>query len=142
MEGSTWRKRGDATTEDSRYQQCPNPGGTSVLFKLPTSMGSESLKTFDEVIILEPNASDARYNKGSVLRELGRYDEAIKSYEEAIRLEPGAYDAWNGKGMALSKQGMYNEAIKTFNEAIWINPYYIAAWFNKGLALYMQYFKS
>jgi tetratricopeptide (TPR) repeat protein len=77
----------------------------------------EAIKTYDEVIRLDPNLEEAWNNKGVALDDQGKYDEAIKAYDEAIRLDPNLEEAWNNKGNALEVVGKTTEANAAFVKA-------------------------
>ena len=59
----------------------------------------------------------AWYNKGSVLYNLGKYDEALVALEEAISLDPKDATARNNKGFALKALGRNTEADAAFARA-------------------------
>lgn len=58
-------------------------------------------EAFQEAVTLDPGDSEAFYEKGLALAELGRYEEAIRAYDKALRLNPGDKDAYTMKGEAL-----------------------------------------
>jgi tetratricopeptide (TPR) repeat protein len=62
------------------------------------------------------------YNKGSSLRNLGKYSKAIECYNKAIEIDPNYSIAFNNKGKSLESLGKYSESIECFNRAIEINP--------------------
>ncbi len=61
----------------------------------------EAIKAYDKAIEINPQDSDAWYNKGVALDKLDKSDEAIKAYDKAIEINPQNSDAWYNKGIAL-----------------------------------------
>jgi tetratricopeptide (TPR) repeat protein len=54
-------------------------------------------------------------NKGSVLADLGRYDEAVQCFEKILSVEPNNAQAWRLKGMAFERLGLRKDARKCFD---------------------------
>ena len=48
----------------------------------------EAIKNYKDALAIKPNYSDASYNLGNVLKDLGHLDEAVKSYKKTIAIEP------------------------------------------------------
>ena len=46
------------------------------------------MEAFDKAIEINPQDSDAWYNKGLALTKLNKYDEAMKTYDKAIEIHP------------------------------------------------------
>ncbi|MBW4622777.1 MAG: tetratricopeptide repeat protein [Cyanosarcina radialis HA8281-LM2] len=95
-----------------------------------------ALASYDRLLALEPNNSDAWNLRGAVLYQLERYEEAISSFDQALALEPNNSDAWNLQGMALYKLEHYEEAISSFSQALVLVPDSAADWHLRGMALY------
>lgn len=49
---------------------------------------TEAIICYDEALKINPNYSNALYNKGIALNEIKRYEEAIVCYNEVIRVNP------------------------------------------------------
>ena len=60
----------------------------------------ETIKTYEKTIEINPNDSDAWYNKGVALGKLGKFNEAMKVYDKAIEINPNDSDAWYNKGVS------------------------------------------
>lgn len=71
---------------------------------------------FDSTILLQDHTK-AWYNCGTILGQLGMYDEAIEKLKEAVRLNPNYADAWNNWGMVLKEMGKEEEAKQKFLKA-------------------------
>ena len=59
----------------------------------------EAIQAYDRAIEINPQYTDAWYNKGETLRRQDKYDEAIQAYDKAIKINPqsqrpGAIKAW------------------------------------------------
>ena len=81
----------------------------------------EALQAIDKALELNPDYSDAWYNKGVALRKLGRYEEALQAIDKALKLKPDDFDAWYNKCVALRKLGRYKEAQIAFKKASELN---------------------
>ncbi|OJJ18942.1 hypothetical protein BI308_21965 [Roseofilum reptotaenium AO1-A] len=73
--------------------------------------------------------------KGSLLSELGRYEEAIDSFNRAVTIEMNYPSAWYHKGLALYHLGRNEEALINYDQALKINSDYYEAWNNRGNVL-------
>ena len=86
---------------------------------------------FDQAITLDPNYSDAYYNRGNANSKLAKYESAIVDFDQAIRLKPDFASAFNNRGVAknllveesdrdLAKQLVSHKAIpeKAFIDAV------------------------
>ena len=105
----------------------------SALFELERY--EEALTSYDKVIKLNPDHSNAWTNKGATLNELERYEEALTSYDKAIELNPDNSNAWSNKGATLGNLERYEEALTSCNKAIELNPDHSNAWTSKGATL-------
>jgi tetratricopeptide (TPR) repeat protein len=50
---------------------------------------NESLKYFDQALMIDQNFSEAWYAKGVALHNMMRYDEAIQCYTRSLAIDPG-----------------------------------------------------
>ena len=55
--------------------------------------------------------TDAMFNKGSVLDELGKYQDAITWYDKVLAIDGNNTKAMYNKGIALNNLGKYQEAL-------------------------------
>ena len=94
-----------------------------------------SLQYYDKAIDINPQFSEAWYNKGGSFTDLKIYEGAIESYNAAININPNYSEAWNNKGNVLGKLGRYEDAISAYDRTIKINPQHPNAWYNRGNAL-------
>ena len=96
---------------------------------------NQSIYSFEEVAMLNPQDANAWFLKGVALEDLGRWGEALQACDKAIELKPDYPDAWCNKGGALDNLGRYDEALQACDKAIELNPDLDGAWCNKGAAL-------
>jgi Flp pilus assembly protein TadD len=71
---------------------------------------------------LQPDYSNAYYNRGNVLFAKGHIDEAIVDWEKTLQLQPNDADAHTGLGNALLRKGAVREAIGHYEQALAMAP--------------------
>jgi len=86
----------------------------------------------------DPTDYIARYNLGSALQILGRFDEAAQEYGEVLRLRPEDPAARNSLGTVFQFQGKTARAIQEYREVLRMTPSYPDAEYNLGRALLAQ----
>ena len=94
----------------------------------------DTIKDYDQAIILNPQYANAYNNRGIVKARLGDYNAAVADYNEAIRLNPKYAEAYNNRGNAKSNLGDRTAAIADYDEAIRLNPKNAIAYNNRGVA--------
>ena len=92
----------------------------------------EAVADYDQAIRLNPQYTEAYYNRGTAKSMLGRHQEAIADYNEAIRLNPQVAQTYTNRGNAKVALGRHQEAMADYDEAIRINPQAAEAFFNRG----------
>ncbi len=83
------------------------------------------------VIAIEPKASVAHNNLGTVLYRRGELEEAVGYYRRALEIRSDAI-AYNNLGNALAKQGRMAEAVQSYLSAIKLKPDFADVYFNLG----------
>ena len=73
-------------------------------------------------ITLSPKDPEAYNNLGSMLRELGEFNEAEKNHLQAIKLKPDYVKAYNHLGYILRELGRLDEAEQIYTKALEIEP--------------------
>jgi Flp pilus assembly protein TadD len=68
------------------------------------------LQALDRALELDRKDSMTLTNKGTVLINLGRYEEALAPLEDAISIDPNNTLAWRRKSSALVNLGREEEA--------------------------------
>ena len=66
--------------------------------------------------------TEAWYNRGKALGELGRLEEAIASYDKAVEIKPDLHQAWYNKARCYALQNNIEQAIENLQIAINLNP--------------------
>jgi len=82
---------------------------------------------YQEVIGLEPTASNAYNNLGLAYYYLGRLDEAIESYKNAINLEPVVAYFHDNLADVYYKKAQFNEAIAQWRLIQELDPHYVVS---------------
>ena len=82
-----------------------------------------------------PGDSKSWYNKGLVLKKIGKYDEALFCYDQALTINPNFFSALNSKANLLSLCGIYQKARECYDKILDEDPAYSDAVWNKGLLL-------
>lgn len=77
----------------------------------------QAAQALEAALRLRPDWTDARYNLGAVLTQLGRFAEAEDAYRSVIRAEPGRLLAYRMLGNVLHRQGRIEELLKVLSEA-------------------------
>src|SRR6266542_108012 len=77
---------------------------------------------FRQVLLINPNISEAHSYLAVVLQRQGKIDEAISHDREVLRMNPNDYGSHNNLGAALAAQGKFEEAITHLSEAVRLNP--------------------
>ncbi len=94
-----------------------------------------ALQYYGNAISLRPRSTEALYNRGLFLQNIGELNKAIGDYKVILKLDPKYTDAHYNIGyIALVHQKDYLKAIEQFSEAIRLNKDYVEAYYNRGLA--------
>jgi tetratricopeptide (TPR) repeat protein len=89
-----------------------------------------------ETLELQSDDQEAWYSQGTVLANLGRYEEALASVDQALAKQPGNHKAWIFRGTVLTDMERYKAAITSFDQALKIQPNDKTAWLFRGVALH------
>jgi tetratricopeptide (TPR) repeat protein len=82
----------------------------------------EELKKADTQLAATPNDVEMRFNRATLLSDLGQVEEAKKAYIEMLALSPSHFGALNNLGALLVATG-YNKAARiTYAEAVKYHP--------------------
>ncbi len=92
----------------------------------------EEIHCYTEAIGIEPNFSEAYYNRGIARYNKGNLNGAITDYTEAIRLKSDNAESYQNRGLARSDKGDLDGAIKDYTEAIRLRPGSVIAYNNRG----------
>ena len=83
---------------------------------------AQSEKYFKNVIMMNPQKTNAFFNLGVINNELGDYDESIQYFERAIKLDPAREDAWIYLGVLHFSMGNYSRALEIFQKVLEFRP--------------------
>lgn len=82
-----------------KFRDDAGEGATSLLADYVSNLGSAhianhtseiALKYLDEAVLIDPNCTNARWNRSLALLELGRYEDGFAEYDEGERLKAKA----------------------------------------------------
>lgn len=94
-----------------------------------------ALDYYGNALSLRPTSTEALYDRGLFLQNIGEFNKAIGDYKVILKIDPRYADAHYNIGyIALVYKKDYNTAIDRFTEAIKINKDYVEAYYNRGLA--------
>ncbi len=82
---------------------------------------NESIEKFNKSISINPNNSDAFYNRGNAFSKIQNFEEAISSFDSSINLKKNNPEALINKGSALLELNNFDEALNNFNKALEID---------------------
>lgn len=82
----------------------------------------DAISKYTEFITLEPNNSNAWYNRGRAYSEKGDIDHAISDYTKAIEIDPQFAEAYYYRSKAYMSKGNSDKADVDYNKALTIDP--------------------
>ena len=97
----------------------------------------ETLESFEQATIANPNFAPAFSDKSAVLSKLNQLESALVVINEAIALQENNANLYNQKANILSSLKSYKEAEAAFNQAIAKSPS-VAFFNNRGILYYNQ----
>ena len=95
----------------------------------------EAVDAYNRALDLEPNRTDALFNKGRALQAAAKYEEATATYESVITLDERDDQAWLNLGTVQKVSGDTKAAIYSFETAARLNPDLGPAYGNMGSIL-------
>ena len=75
---------------------------------------AEAISLYEEIVRLDPDSPQARYDLGVACLRVGRLAEAVASLERAVELNPGFDSALSCLASALLRQGRESEALLAY----------------------------
>lgn len=88
---------------------------------------------YEEILKINPKASDVYGNLGVIYKIKGDIENAIKFYVEAIKINPKNSLVYNNLGNAFKEIKNYKMAIRAYSDAIKTNPKDFNAFNNLGI---------
>ena len=74
------------------------------------------------VLEINPDFTNALYNKGVTLSNLGKYEEAITWLDRSLDINPNFVDAMYNKADVLGELGKYEESLVWTDKALTLKP--------------------
>ena len=108
----------------------------SILTHDRIAVWQDSLSLWNDVISKHPNVALAYHNRGSLLWEMGKYEQAILEYNRVLKLDPSSAKGYNNRGNVKLDMKRYRAAILDYNNAIQLVASYSKAYSNRGIARY------
>ncbi len=96
-----------------------------------------AIASFDKAIELQPDYTNAHYNRGIAYMRKGEVDNALADYSGAIQFERNYAEAYNNRGIAYQKKCETIYAVQDYSTAIGLNPELIEPYANRG-SLYLS----
>ena len=77
---------------------------------------------FSQIILVDPNWSEAWNKRATVLYMLGRYQESQEDIDKVLKLEKRHFGALSGQGLVQTELKNYEKAINSYKEVQKIYP--------------------
>jgi tetratricopeptide (TPR) repeat protein len=91
-----------------------------------------AISAYDLAISINPNDSNAYYNRGILKAELGDKQGAVSDYDRSISLNPNNSSAYNNRGILKADSGDISGTFSDYNQAIALNPNDSDIYYNLG----------
>ena len=83
---------------------------------------NKAYEIFSQIILVDPNWSEAWNKRATVLYLLGRYQQSQKDIDEVLKLEKRHFGALSGQGLVQTELKNYERAINSYKEVQKIYP--------------------
>jgi tetratricopeptide (TPR) repeat protein len=94
-----------------------------------------AVQYYDNALRVRPGSTEALYNRGLFLQQIGRIDQAELDYTAIVKMDKQYADAYFNLGyISLIYRNEAEKSIGWFTDAIRINPDYVEAYYNRGMA--------
>jgi len=93
-----------------------------------------AISYFDIALALDPNYTDAYYQRGFAYYVSGDPNTAYNDYTAAISLDAAYWPAYASRGQVVYDWGDYPSALADYSQAIALNPDYPYTYHSRGLA--------
>lgn len=98
---------------------------------------TRAIASFDKAIELQPDYTNAHYNRGIAYMRKGEVDNALADYSGAIQFKRNYAEAYNNRGIAYQQKCEIIYAVQDYSTAIGLNPGLIEPYANRG-SLYLS----
>jgi tetratricopeptide (TPR) repeat protein len=85
---------------------------------LNQEQAEEAIACFNDVLMVEPNNTEALVKKGAALEKLRKLDEAIVCYDQAIAADSSMTIAYLQKGGLCNRLERFSEAMECYEQAL------------------------
>ena len=137
-EGKCFKELGFFYEAIAKFQQTiPNAKAFNSIGTCHYCMGNkeEAIHQYNKAIQLNPNYTEAYFNKGICLSNLNKKEDAILMYNKAIELNNNYVDAYFQRGYCLFSLDRFEEAMNEMNKVIELDNNYPQAYFERGSCL-------
>ena len=83
---------------------------------------SKAYEVFSQIILADPNWSEAWNKRATVLYLLGKYQQSQKDIDVVLKLEKRHFGALSGQGLVQTELKNYEKAINSYKEVQKIYP--------------------
>ena len=83
---------------------------------------NRAYEIFSQIILADPNWSEAWNKRATVLYLLGRYQQSQKDIDEVLKLEKRHFGALSGQGLVQTELKNYEKAVNSYIEVQKIYP--------------------
>ena len=83
---------------------------------------NRAYEIFSQIILADPNWSEAWNKRATVLYLMGRYQESLKDIDEVLKRESRHFGALSGQGLVQTELKNYEKAIKSYQAVQKIYP--------------------
>ena len=83
---------------------------------------NKAYEIFSQIILVDPNWSEAWNKRATVLYLLGRYQQSQMDIDEVLKLEKRHFGALSGQGLVQTELKNYEEAINSYKKVQRIYP--------------------
>jgi tetratricopeptide (TPR) repeat protein len=143
-------RRGDLGEAERLYRQVLEAAPSSFVtrhmlgvLRAQSGAPAEALELIGSALALKPDAPDALFNYGNVLKSCGRLDEALAAYDRALAVRPdypaaqvARSETLNARGNSLREAGRFEDAMRCYDQALAVTPHYPDAVNNRAVALW------
>ncbi len=129
LQGVTAHRAGDLETAERCYRRLLDTAADHApcLSNLASVVGrrdpEEALALYARSVATDPDLIDTHFNRGNLLRRVGRPQDAIASYERALALNPDAPAPLVNMALALGDCGDWPRAAECFARAAALAPH-------------------
>ena len=97
-----------------------------------------AIKTFNEVLELDPYNYKSYNNRGCIYDYLGQHEKAIKDYSKSIELNPNEFTMYINRGLTYYNLKKYKLAVQDFDKAIQLKPNFYVTYTNRANVYFDQ----